>query len=264
MRVRFFCYVPAAAMLACCAGRAAVAQEPASAAAVVDSFFQALSTERWADAAQQLDLHSIEAIRSAKIMSVREATTGATKMTVQRSFQLDPEMPRAVAAYLAKRAIQGMREYDGLDTDFARVSSPDSLERLPLAEAAARWLEAHDERYQMRRMLRISGSRDCGYSAADLAELASSIRAPRRRIIGAIVDDSVAFVLYQRRSDAAGPSQSAPERAAMLDVWYVIPPSIVSLRRIAGEWRVVPIYGGFDTGAFGLSCGPRPKPRKSK
>lgn len=207
-----------------------VAQTPDAAAAreVSTAFFKAIEAADWRAAAGFLDLTVLERERQSAVEGARSQRT-IPPMTVERLMRMDPQMPRAVAEYQVKRMNTARASMNFLEHDFG-VGDPDSLLALPIEVAAARWLEAHDERAMYREARRYSKS--CPVAPSD------SGPAPEYHIIGTVVDDSIAYTLFRqgyRDMPAEPPS----------------PPKVLQLRRDRGGWWVVP--GSDISGVMGLA-----------
>ena len=198
------------------------AQTPDAAAArgVTEAFFKAIAAADWKAAAGFLDLAALDRERQSAVEGARRQRT-MPPMTVERLMRMDPAMPRAAAEYQVTRMNRSRQSRNYLLSDFG-VADPDSLLALPMEAVAARWLEAHDERAMYREALRLSGS--CPVTLGD------TLPAPEYRIIGTVVDDSVAYTLYRQRDRGmpvvigAGP----------------FPPKVLQLRQGHGAWWVVP------------------------
>jgi hypothetical protein len=150
--------------------------------------------------------------------------------------------PVLVADSFFKATHECSHDFDIVGEEYARVPSVDSLARLSVQDAAARWLEAKDERWSTRRAFAEYQKRGC-LSADSLEAMVQAMRPLATRIIGTVVDDSMAYVLHEDahmfNSAAAG---LAGERAATTaaDDQIAMPPRILTLRRRGGAWRVVP------------------------
>ena len=194
--------------------------EVAAARGVSAAFFKAIEAADWKAAASFLDLSLVERERQSAAEGARRQQT-MPPMTVERLMRMDPEMPRAAAEYQVKRMNRSRQSRNFLQMDFG-IGDPDSLLSLPIEVVAARWLAAHDERAIYREALRLSGS--CPVTPAD------TVPAPQYRIIGTVVDDSVAFTLFRQ---AGGSMLSDPGPG-------LFPPKVLQLRQSHGTWWVVP------------------------
>jgi hypothetical protein len=216
--------------------------------AVADSFFRATRDARWVDAARFLDLDAVASMRDGRVRNARTPQRDR-KITAETILEFDPKMPREVAEYQARQHNERVSERDFLLDDYARVPSIDSLAALSPLDVAARWLEAKDERWAIRRaMLDYQKRVGCPPTADSIDAVIAAIRPPAARIIGTVVDDSIAFVLHERALDSAevrsirGPGRS---KARNQGFRYLFPPSVTTLRLGGGAWRIVP---GFETG----------------
>ncbi|HKN65934.1 MAG TPA: hypothetical protein VJW73_06635 [Gemmatimonadaceae bacterium] len=213
-----------------------VAQNPDAVAARVVSaaFFKAIVASDWKAAAGFLDLAALDRERQSAVEGARRQRT-MPPMTVERLMRMDPEMPRAVAEYQVKRMNRSRQSRNYLQSDFG-IADPDSLLALPMEVVAARWLEAHDERAMYREALRASGS--CPITPADTAP------AQEYRIIGTVVDDSMAYTLFR-----PGDRGMVPQVQVGL-----FPPRILQLRQDRGAWWVVPSPDMSSSMAMSIQC----------
>jgi len=239
------------------------AQSGGAPAAVVDSFFRAVEQERWYDAARLTDLEALGALRDQAVRSSR--TQRQYHVTPEQLMKSDPAMPRAAAEYQAKRSEVLRADFDLLAFEFANVHSADSLAALPVIDAAARWSEAKDPRYMMRRSYAENRKR-CGLPDS-LTATALLLPSMTYNVFGAVLRDSLAYVLYAdstvfpQEADSARPMQHSganenPHR-------YMMPPSVITLRRLDGNWRIAPgdMFGGW-MGSASFVCS-EAKSRKS-
>lgn len=233
-------------------------------AAVADSFFQATRDARWLDAARLMDLDAISAVRDQTVRAAR-GKRRVTVITPEMLLEHNPKMPREVAEYEARVSNERATDFDPVAYEYANVPSIDSLARLPGVDVAARWLEARDVRWGVRRGLAEYQKQGC-ISADSVESIVRRMRPGAARIVGTVVDDSLAYVLNERGfmddSDAESAGRARPRRrsarAAMM-----FPPSVVILRRVGSEWRVVPSIDSFAGTAFSDVSGCRPSaPRK--
>lgn len=268
------------ALFACAPQATARPVAPASAAAtapaaVAQSFFDALRDERWDAAAGHLDLDRFARYLSDRFADIERLDTAAiATITPEQMMRHEPEMPREVAEYFANRATASRAKLaDHVLSQFAGVPDRDSLRRLPVRAAAARWLEAHDLRYQMRRAREELRQRGCELPE----EEPGTIGEPRRQVVGAVLaenapGDTVAYVLHrdvfaEAPTDALVPVDSAVMRdvQAAEEEWYVPEPAVVVLHRSGGEWKVLPSVIGFGPGGVAVTigdCGPAPEEKR--
>ena len=217
MRVCVFCLLSLTVMPSV---GVAQATDAAAARAVSAAFFKAIEAPDWKAAAGFLDLAEVERERQSAAEGARRQRT-MPPMTVERLMRMDPEMPRAAAEYQVNRMNRSRQSRNYLQSDFG-IGDPDSLLALPIEVVAARWLAAHDERALYREALRLSGS--CPITLGD------TVPAPQYRIIGTVVDDSMAYTLFRQ---GGGSIFSEPARG-------LFPPKVLQLRQDHGSWWVVP------------------------
>lgn len=188
---------------------------------VASAFFQAAAAGRWAEAVGYLDVASFERHRQELVASGRR-TDGWRELTVEELLQRDPEMPRAAAEYQLRKTREARaRHGDMVVREFARVTDVEALAALPPESAAARWLEAQDLRYELRRQLAAQG---CPPGLAD-----SLAARPPHRILGIVVRDTVAYALHED-----------PEWPGTDVAWGSPTPAVMPLRRGPdGRWRIV-------------------------
>jgi hypothetical protein len=228
-------------------------------AAVARAFLADVAAMRWLAAAEHLDLDAFEGYRGEQIGQLRSQLP--MSLTAEDLMQADPDMPRAVAEYQVRKAREAQARFgNGIGHQFAGVSRLDSLAALSPAEAAARFLEAQDPRYLMRRSLEMQGVRGCPVPIDSLPP------SPPRVVLGEIVRDSLAYVLHEEPSRPARDIErdslrhltrphSPPARS-----WYAEPPAVLQLRLVGGRWR---IFGGFgileNSGGvmFAVECLPK-------
>lgn len=229
-------------------------------AAVVDSFFKATEQERWSDAARLMDLVTFGALQDEEVRNMRRAKVRRRPITPEMLMKSDPKMPRDVAEYQAARTNEAMDQSDWLVRDYANVGNVDTLAALSPKEAAARWLEAKDERYQMRQSL-AQARAHCNLPDSLITRLAS-LPATTHRVLGTVMDDSLAYVLYAElpsggeKPDSA--SRRSGRRARMSRAFWVMPPPVMTLRRIAGQWRIAPAMPfGAMSGYASFDCEPK-------
>lgn len=218
-------------------GPAAAQPDSLAPAAVAESFFRAAAAGRWRDAARHVDLVAFDAMRRERVGAIRSALR-RPPITVEQYMEADPQMPRAVAEYHVKQIHEAMgRMSNPLAHDFADVPNVDSLATLSPLDAAARWLEAQDERYQYR--MAIAAARP-GRGCEGVPVTSDTLAAPPPRpVLGAVVRDSVAYVVHgePKRSSLADSSLASPE------VLWEEPPAVLVLRRRRGLWLVDPRQG---------------------
>jgi hypothetical protein len=212
---------------------------------VVRQFFKAEDDGRWLDAARLLDLNAFEAYRQTALLNA-SMSDGRTGPTPEQLMARDSAMPRAVAEYLAKQ-YSGMRVAEPLGREFARTVSADTLRALPRDEAAARWLEARDRRWQFQWSIAQLGP-ECQKPPGG-----SVPPEPAKVVLGPAVmptgspSDTLSYVVFtEGRSNPAG------------RVYQGATPGVVVLRRIGSDWRIVPLpdlgYVGGIRSYLGVGC----------
>jgi hypothetical protein len=228
-------------------------------AVVADSFFAATHDARWSDAARFLDLEAVATMRDGYVR-MNSNQKPPRKLTAEFFLQSDSTMPRAVAEYQARRFNETTRPTDLVAYEYARVPSVDSLAHLSPADAAARWLEARDERWVVR--LGMLESRNLGCMPVDSIEaFVAAMRPPAEHVVGTVVDDSIAYVLHgparggdamapRTAPDSVRPSRAGRRRGAQS---YLVPPAITTLRRVGAAWRIVPTPES-QVSLMGVSC----------
>ncbi|HUR00665.1 MAG TPA: hypothetical protein VM166_14540 [Gemmatimonadaceae bacterium] len=201
--------------------------------AVARTFFQAQADARWLDAARLLDLKSFDAYRKAAAVRNRAAKRRAGP-SVEQVLAEQPDMPRAVAEYVAK-IYTAASDSDALSIEFAHTTSVDTLLALPLVVAAARWLEARDLRWQLER------SR-APLPAGCMRPGIGALRTPQpKQVIGGVTpmtrsaaSDSASYVLFRDPTATAGRTGTARL------------PDVLALVKVDDEWRIT----GFDNPEF--------------
>lgn len=244
----------------------------ATPADVARDFFAAERDGRWLDAARLIDLKSFEAQRARSVANARHARP-QFHLTVEELLRHNPTMPRAVAEYQVKQSEILMRDYNPLWDEYADVPTADSLAHLPVGVAAARWLEAKDPRWQVRRSAKNGLPAECEQSSGPplkaltdsevkgLSEMAMSVLIPPPQQIVAVASagsvtpgstDSVSYVLfrdrYENRHDSTSAGMPGPEIQTS--------PSTLTLIKTSGGWRVYPAldFGLVHGASFGFDC----------
>lgn len=182
---------------------AAAQQSPAPGpATVVRAAFSALASQRWSDVAALVHPEALRQFRQEQLHFATEWHDARTQEPVGDSTD-----PRAVREYLAKQWNEAMSSRDPETVGFARVKSLEELRALNPSEIFARWLEGHHPRPQ---------------------DYAGGV-APTwiRTVVGTIAEtDSMAHVVYRVQVELGG-------RLAPAEM------EVVTLRHIAGAWRIV-------------------------
>ena len=216
------------------------------------AFFKAENESRWRDAALLLDLKTFEWILNRSLSNRPQALSAST---VEDLMRLDPKMPRVVAEYQVQRMNQLSRGYDPLSREYAHVPSRDSLAKLSVQEAAARWLQARSPEWQEELAFTEAtrrGDRLCDQPVDSMRKvLRAEFRRPAARILGTTMRDSAAYVVvtegYQRQS-------------ALATRGIEPSPSVLQLTMVNGDWRVVPAFdmpdatGSGGSTSFGIGC----------
>lgn len=178
-------------------GRPAAAQT-AGPRDVASRFLDAIAAERWTEAAQMLDLDAFrEYVQHFTSRSDRSSTTRPIP-TVEDLRRQDPSMPREVAEWHVRQMREAQsRMGDPTEYEFAGVRSIAALRRLPIEEAAARWLEARSPQYSLRRQLE-----EMRCPVPDARDLP----VPERRLLGVITEsDTVSYALHREELEFGGP-----------------------------------------------------------
>jgi hypothetical protein len=233
------------ALIAFCVSRPMSAQPANERAvrAVADSFFAAIARERWDSAAALLDLTGFEPYFKDRVSSARSALP-QREMTVEDMMANDSTMPRAVAEWQVAqiKKYHGMESFGDMSHEFAGVHTQHELFALTVSEAAARWLEAQDERTQMREARRRSG--------CSLSLVPPEFPAPKHNVLAvALRDDSTAYVVHT--DDRFGPNQFAMQSER-----------IMVLRRRGGRWRIETRLELLRPGNWSFVIGECPERRK--
>jgi hypothetical protein len=191
----------------------------AAAQAVGTAFLNAVRAADWKAAAAFLDIVPLDHYRLAEIDMMRR-TRSQPPMTAERLMSENPKLPRAVAEYEVAQMNEHRGRANVLEYEFG-ISDPDSLAALPASIVAQRWLEVHDPRWQLRKAFERS---NCGSAALD------SMPGPAFRVLGTVVADPVAYLLYERDNDPPmGP-----------DNLHGFGPRMLTLRRGMDGWWVLP------------------------
>ena len=208
--------------------------------AVGSGFLLAMQAGDWRAAQAFLDHEALEQFRQS---TLDQAKRQVGSVTVEQMMRADTSMPRVVAEYYVKQSQAVARRGSWLQQEFGTPSA-DSVAALPLDSLGARWLEVHDERWLMRR------ARQSSNCPADTG--ARAIPEPKHRILGVIVGDSVAYLVYEY-------DPSPQFNAAAV---YGRPPHIMTLRRDRDSWWVLPRSELFSTMGIMISCERLPPKQK--
>jgi hypothetical protein len=249
-----------AILVSCVSLVAAPAFGQSNPADVARAFFQAESDGRWLDAARMLDLTQFEAFRQNTVKGLRNRPA-RRRLTADDYMKLQPDMPRAVAEYQLKQWDESARRFDELSREFAHVTAVDSLAALPVAEAAARWLEAQGPEWKTELANRESHTQsvvDCPQLSDSAKKLlvAKTVSQMKPIVLAATTEsDSLRYVVvgqdfgsrHSMRDNSAGYHPS-------------ILPDVITVRNVGGNWRIEPALdlerasgmGGMTT--FSISC----------
>lgn len=199
---------------------------------IAAEFFNAVVAARWGEASRLLDTMSLSAMRRRSADYARQwrATPPAT---LKQFMDANPDLPRAVAANKVKEANERTREL-GKALSVYGVEDPDSLLALPMETYASRWLEIHDERWQLR-----ESARRCGHGAP------RDIPVPPYRVIAGIPGDTIAYVLYDPGAERS-PRASTQEART---------PRVMILRRRGSGWSIIPRDDLIGWGEMVNACG---------
>lgn len=238
-----------------------------AAESVARDFVHATVAGQWDAAARDVDLDRMEQVRQADLAMARRSAERRQHhpvVTVEQLMRQDSTMPRSVAEYQVRKFTESFTNPPNeIEREFAGVSDPDSLERLTPLEATARWLEAHDPRYRTQRMLAASRARGC--------KAPMEVPGPAQRlhrVVGAVVEDSLAYVVVRESPDSAmlATIHQRFARAGMPDAQIrsmlaeTPTPLTLQLRRTSDGWRILPptsgILNGADAIVMGVVCIP--------
>ncbi len=213
----------AAVSLALTASSVAPAAGQSSPREAAAGFLEAWNARRWTETARLLDLDSFDRFRRNFLARAQRQPDEGPQPNVEEMLRTNPGMPREAAEYQIRMMREQQRRYaDPTPFEFARVSSASALRALTAEEAAARWLESRDPRWQVRMQYEQAG---CA-PADDVAE----IPLPRRRLIGVVADsDSTTYALFKEDRGSDG----AP-------AWVGGDVSVMELAQRRGRWVVVP------------------------
>jgi hypothetical protein len=204
--------------------RSAQAQSAADRAvrAVVDSFFDAVAREQWDSAIALIDLPRFEPYFKQQIRNARTMLP-QREMTVEDMMATDSTMPRAVAEWEVQlRKRYSPPAFGDMSHEFAGVKTLHAFFALTLPEAAARWLQAQDERTEERESL--------ARSNCPLSVIASATFPAPSHVLYAVAraDDSTAYVVH-------GDDRFHNDPAALFGAERVM-----VLHRSGTRWRIEP------------------------
>jgi hypothetical protein len=203
-----------------------------------DLFFRAVADERWEVAASMVDTVAIRRLVAEHVRNPPERLR--REMTVDDFIRMDSTKPRIVAEYELKRYREQTARFDVgsmLAYEFFGVRSIDDLRALSTLEASARYLQAQDNRTQIREQARKSGC------AMNVSALMPPV-AFHRIIAVALANDTIAYVLHDDGMFGTRVDRGSP-----------INPTVMQLRLRAQTWRVYPAPGLLGlTGSIGFGA----------
>ena len=214
------------------------AQTPAP-DAVVREYFDAIEKGRFLEASRHLDTGYFADSKRDMMRTYRNPRRRPA-MTVEAFMQHDPEMPRAVAEYQMKqfeRSALGP-EFAELEYMFADVPDTTALKLLSARELAARWLEARDWRYQVRRTWRSNRCPPGGDTlTVDLDSIISSLPVLKRELLGIVRRRDTAFAVFREAGETIRirPPVDPPRVLTLVlrDRWRVVPDENLSMATVA-------------------------------
>jgi hypothetical protein len=212
--------------------------------AVVDSFFAAVAREKWDSAAAMIDLTRFEPYFREQVSNARGALP-QHEMTVEDMMAGDSTMPRAVAEWEVARMkkFRAMQQFGDMSYEFAGVRTQHDLFALTVPEATSRWIEAQDERTQLREAMRRMG--------CSLASIPMEIPGAKRSVLAiALGDDSTAYAIH------------TDDRFSGNQLWLE-GERVMVLHRRSGRWRIEPkrdlLHPGNASMGMGGDCPERRK-----
>jgi hypothetical protein len=221
-----------------------VKKDVETAEATVRAFLDALTSERWRDAAALLDLGGFESsLRATIALAKRSRDRPEQSVSVEEMLRHDPNMPRAVAEYHVKQAQEAStRMGDPLLLEYADVPDVDSLARLSTIDAAARRLLGMEPR---RRYRRIRAMTNCPPDSAAEESLVALF--PPRSVLGSVSASDVAYVLVGDSATATDATKLIARRS---------PPTVIRVIRWGTRWRIRDWDTIYGTTGFAVACEP--------
>lgn len=202
-----------------------------------------------------LDLKAFERILQ---QSLRFKAEPVHIPTAAEMLRYDPQMPRAVAEYQAKKMAEASGGFNYLAYEYAGIDSVPDLAKLSLMEAAARWLRARGPQWKQELAFQETTRHpppDCRFSLDSLrAAMAAKMKFPEARILGSTVSqDSIAYVLV---APGDSPGVASHGRAPYE---YDMTPGVVILHRVGDSWKIYPLHDmpqstGTHTMGFAFDC----------
>ena len=212
-----------ACLLAVSPGQAQ-SRQSADAAATVQAFWEAVFAARWSAAVALLDLGDVERFRRAQLDAARRSW--GREYTVADLMHRDPDMPREAAEYEIRRRERERQRYPPRPFwMFYGIDSARQLERMPVEEAAMRWVQGHDPLWQVAEFRRL---RHC-----EPDRHLDSLAASRRAIVygGLSAGSDTAFVTFRAQWFPV------PELPQFMEAPFPLP-QIAVLRRGDIGWRI--------------------------
>ena len=237
-----------AALLALTAAIAAPRHVEAQAApdravrAVVDSFFAAVAREQWDSAAALFDLQRFEPFYKQQVRNARTMLP-EQRPTAEQFMAMDSTMSRAVAEWQVAQSTRYNRPAFGdMTQQFAGVRTLQAFFALTLPEAAARWLQAQDQRTQVREARARAG--------CPLEVLSAMLPSPTSIVLAIAVSDSTAYVVHNDDRFTNSPEYlSGTER-------------VMVLHRSGKRWRIEPRQDLLRPSNLGMSYSAECPPKK--
>jgi hypothetical protein len=195
---------------------------------VVIEVLRALDEQRWNDVAQFVDPLRLQELLDRELRRGRLDGKPWTPLTADDYRRQQPDMPLEVAEYMAKQSQKNVEVYARLERKRFDVDDLSDLDSMSQAEQLGRWLRSRDPNIQLRSVVEVT--------APEQAEFRPDIPRAPRSVVGELVRDDTAFVLYVAH-------WHGPETMA----------SMVTLAKSPVGWAVIPrgdlFYGG-DSGYF--------------
>jgi hypothetical protein len=195
------------------------------------AFFRAMESEQWNEAARWMHPEALARLREAALERAALARApGTDSITPEEVMRDDPDMPRVVAEYQARKWTENMRQSARLARTSLGATSREEFEAMSPGQLVARLVEESDPRRIARAVAREQADTVGGKL------LVRAIPPTVRTVIGHVAAPDradAAYVLYRSAPRYPAPLALVPEQTAVLH-----------MRRDGAEWRVNP--GGFD------------------